>query len=136
MFRSLLKEEIDRRNIGVRKAAEQIGVSHCTIYAVFNGRPLEVKTAYAICKWMGVPLSTAVDEPQSVEAVSTAFEVLLRKVPELKNVFTEAVEELNNGCITPDDFRDIVDYAAYKIRKRKDSTGANKNHEAVDGGDQ
>jgi transcriptional regulator with XRE-family HTH domain len=132
MLSTLIKEELNRRNMGVRDAAKEIGVSHSTIYALFNGRPLEVETAYLICRWLKVPLATAVQEADNVQVAAAAIEVLIRKIPDLEKVLIEAVDELNKGNLTPDDFRDVIEFAAYKIQKRRDTH--RNNEEQTDGG--
>lgn len=117
MLSRLLREEIERRNIAVREAAKQIGVSHSTIYAIFNRKPLEVETAYLVCKWLNVPFAAAIDHDDCIETAAVAIEIMLRKVPALKDVFIQATQELNNGRLTPEDFNDVVEFAAFKILK-------------------
>lgn len=128
MLKMLLRQEIDRRRIGVRAAAKEIGISHSTVYAVFNDRPLEVDTAYLICKWLGVPLTSAVDQPEyTPDAAVAAIRLLLKAAPDLEKVFISAIDALKEGDLTPEDFQDVVEFAAYKIQRKRQLTTEAKN---------
>lgn len=128
MFRQILENEITKRKISVRDAAREIGISHTTLIAARDGtRRVDMDTALAIARWAGVPLSTIVMEADPVtykdNALIQAILMVIEAAPDLKEVFVNAAEELQNGTLTMGDFRDIVEYAGYKIRTRKEQKG-------------
>ncbi len=131
MFRTILENELERRNMSIREAAREIGISHTTLIAARDGtRAIDVGTALAIAKWVGVPLSTLVEEANPAEfeknSVLQALKIVLEAAPELEQVFREAANELAAGTLSLSDFRDITEYAAYKIRIRREQAQANE----------
>ncbi len=111
--------------MSVREAAREIGISHSTLIAAREGsRKTDVETALAIAKWLGVPLSTLIvdadKEAQERRAVYQAIDMVLQAAPELEQVFLTAAKELEQGVLQLSDFRDIVEYATYKIRIRRE----------------
>ncbi len=131
MFRTILENELERRNMSLREAAKEIGISHTTLIAARDGtRAIDVGTALAIAKWVGVPLSTLVEEAnpeeQEKNKVFQALKIVLEAAPELEQVFKQAANELAAGTLSLTDFRDITEYAAYKIRIRREQAQANE----------
>lgn len=120
MLGKLLVEAIERRGISQREAARQIGISHTTLVMVKKGRPLEVNTAYLICQWLGVPLTTAVEEVSDADRMMSRMTTLLKTAPELEQIFAIAAQEVEKGSLSPDDFKEIMAFAAFKIQQRRD----------------
>src|SRR5512146_439308 len=105
MFRTILENELERRGLSIREAAKEIGISHTTLMAARDGtRALDVGTALRIAKWVGVPLSTLVEEAnpdeQEKNEVMQAFQLVLEAAPELEHVFKEAAKELAAGTLS------------------------------------
>lgn len=116
MFRNLIANEIARRGISVREAARQIGLnSHGTLINVLNGRPMEVETAQMICKWLGVPLTAAVEDGAPEDKAIAAISAVLKAAPELEKLFIRAAEEVETGNLTITDFKEILDFIAFKL---------------------
>lgn len=131
MFREILENELQRRGLSVREAAKEIGISHTTLHAAKDGtRNLDVGTALLIAKWLKVPLSTIVEEanPDEYERNETlqAIQLVLEAAPELEQTFREAAKALSAGTLSLTDFRDITEYAAYKIRIRREQAETNE----------
>ena len=118
MFRSLMDNEIKRRGLTYRQAAEQMRLSHTTLYQIKNGRNMGVETATAICKWMGVPLSTVAAYPIEEDGVITAIKSILNTDPQLKSIFLEAAQEVDKNTLNLDDFKTLVDLVAFLIHRR------------------
>ena len=119
MLQTLLSEEILRRRLSYREAARQIGVSHTTIIAASRGRSVMTDAAKKIAVWLGVPLYVILDETdegRTFSRLGTLFEI----APDLRKVFIEAAQAVENGELTTDEFKDIVDFAAYKIRRKRE----------------
>jgi transcriptional regulator with XRE-family HTH domain len=122
MLNQLIQDALKRKNLSIREAARQIGISHSTLTYVLEGKTMEVHTADKICKWLGVPLSAAVESDDQLEKAIAAISVVLKAAPELEKVFIEAADEVNNGTMTIQDFHEIIEYAAYRIQKRKEAS--------------
>lgn len=121
MLSRLLEEELERRGVSLREAARQIGVSHTTLNMVKKNRPLEVNTAYLICQWLGVPITVAVEQGVSdSDMLISRIGALLTAAPELANILTVAAQEVEKGTLTSDDFKEIMQFAAFKIQQRRD----------------
>lgn len=131
MFRTILDNELEQRDMSIREAAREIGISHTTLIAARDGtRTLDVGTALKIAKWVGVPLSTLVEEanPEEFEKNSLfqALQLVLQAAPELEQTFRIAADELAAGTLSLSDFKDITEYAAYKIRIRREQAHNNE----------
>jgi transcriptional regulator with XRE-family HTH domain len=116
MFQTLLKAEIERRKLSYRKAAREIGIAHTTLIGAARGnRTLDTETAMAICQWLGVPVSAAIDDAESVYA---AVALVVRSSPVLVKAFEQAAQNVKNGILAPEDFDELVRYAAYLVHRR------------------
>jgi transcriptional regulator with XRE-family HTH domain len=51
----LLQQERQTRRLGLREAADEIGVSLATVYRVESGSGYHADTAAAILRWLGSP---------------------------------------------------------------------------------
>ncbi len=131
MLATLLDSEIKRRKITVRQAAAEMGLSHTTIYDVMKHRPLQVVTANTICKWLGVSITTALDEPACNDTTAAAISVILRHVPELATTFIEAAEAMEKGTMAPEDLLAVIEFMAYQIHKRKEALVLNERPAAI-----
>jgi transcriptional regulator with XRE-family HTH domain len=116
MFQTLLKAEIERRKLSYRKAAREIGIAHTTLIGAVRGnRTLDTETTTAICQWLGVPVSAAVDPGESVYA---AVALVVQSSPALVSVFEQAAQNVQTGILAPEDFDELVRYAAYLVHRR------------------
>jgi transcriptional regulator with XRE-family HTH domain len=120
MLGRLVEEKTRRLGISQREAARQIGVSATTLAAVSAGRPLEVNTAYLICSWLGVPLEAAVNRIPADKNLAVQITILLKAAPELEEIFSIAAKEVETGTLSSDDFREILEFAAFKIQQRRE----------------
>ncbi len=48
---SILKSEIARRNLSVRKASEHIGISHVTLLRILSGEMPNLETLSKLAEW-------------------------------------------------------------------------------------
>jgi transcriptional regulator with XRE-family HTH domain len=120
MFRTLVANEIARRGISVREAARQIGLqSHSTVVNLLAGKQMDIETADLVCKWLGVPLSTAFDEKDPEEQAIMLIRVLFHNAPELKMLFLRVADEVSQGNISIQDFKEIVSFTTWKLEEGK-----------------
>lgn len=131
IFGTKLEAEIKRRKVSYREASRQMGISHATLIGAVRGtRNIDLETAAAITKWLGVPLSDMITEPdpetQKRKSVVQDVQIVLDAAPQLEQVFVLASQELENGTLSLSDFKDIVEYAAFKIRIRREEAQQNE----------
>lgn len=112
----LLKEAIEKKGLSERKTAEAIGVSPTTIGRVLRGESIDVDTLVAICDWMNINPSHVLDSRLSGnDSLVAALTAIVESDPRLATVFDEALEKLYNQEIGPDDLRELLRYAAYRL---------------------
>jgi transcriptional regulator with XRE-family HTH domain len=134
MLGELLDERMKSMGISQREAGRQMGLSGTTIAAIIKNRPLEVHTAYIVCKWLGVPIEAAIGDLPTEEREWSQIVALLKTAPELADILRVAATEVVSGVLTPADFKDILEYAAYKIQKRKDKFNGEQRENSVGNG--
>jgi transcriptional regulator with XRE-family HTH domain len=141
MLAEILKERMAERDLALRPAAEQIGISHTTLARVLKGQQVDFETLQKLADWAGMSVSTVVNtfDPDEENAVLNAITALIESEPDLKDIFMDAGEMLKAGEISADDLKDIVAYAAYKLQRAKgihdeaSSKGAHRAHRRVSG---
>ena len=119
MISRLLDEEIKRRGISQRQAAQEIGVSHTTVAGVRAGKEIIVSTAYLICKWLNVPLTAAVDDISDEDRIVIQITNTLKAAPELEQIFFNSAKAVEEGDLTREDFQEIMEYISFKLQQRK-----------------
>ena len=120
---NLLQEAINKRGISNRAAAQEIGVSHSTVFRIIQGESVDYDTIIQVAKWLGVKPSTLFDADSLTEdALASKISALLQTEPQLAEVFEEAADRLAKGQISPDTMRDLVAFAAYRLKTVKDET--------------
>ena len=121
MLQKVMQRELERRGLNYREAAEEIGVTHTTIYRILQGENVNRDTLVKISDWTGVSIATllGMTENQGSQAIASLITGLIEKEPGLRSVFEEAYQSLLDGEIAVDDIRDIAVYAAYKLSLTK-----------------
>jgi hypothetical protein len=82
---------------------------------------MDLKTVEAIAKWMGMTLSTALGVVREDGSLNDQVAALIESEPRLAKLFADAAQDMKRGDLSPDDFREIIEYAAYKFSKRRKS---------------
>ena len=114
MLAKLLGNRIRERGISVRAAGREIGVAHTTIIRIIDGKPADIDTLEAVCKWMGVKVSDVL-EINTTGSIASKIALLVERIPALGVTLTRAVAAVEAGELSGEDLREIVPYAAYKI---------------------
>lgn len=127
MIKILLDEKMKKLGLSNREAARQIGVSHTTLNRILEGGDFDLTTLIQISNWLQVNPATLLGtlSPSADQTVSQCA-VLLQSVPALANVFAEAARRVAAGTMSPDTFRDLAAYAAFRVEIHK---GENIEHE-------
>ena len=134
MLQTLIKDRLHSRDISIREAAREIGISHTTLNRILTeGSNVDLPTIQTLATWLGVSLTTAIGIEDDKSDVASAVTALIETEPQLANTFVRAAKEVMDGTLTGDDFRDILEYAMYKINSRRANAAKSKNE--VSGGD-
>lgn len=118
MLAKLLKTALDEREISVREAAQEMGVSHTTVHRVLNGENPAHVTLLKITNWLGTPAEAfAVVERSSVDGIAGQLLVFIEKNPKLREEFTKVLKAYREGEINEHDVEDIINYVNYRLAK-------------------
>jgi transcriptional regulator with XRE-family HTH domain len=127
MLATLIKERMKERGLSLRKAAEEIGVSHPTLARILDGEPYTIETAQKLANWLGVPVADFIGPATGTpNDVAQSLASILAQEPKLMAVFTEAIERVNNGRMKPETLRELLAYAAFRLGQEEnagDGTG-------------
>lgn len=119
MLRDLVLERVKTRNLSVREAAKEIGVSHVTLGRLLDGGNLDLDTVGLISKWLGMSMANALGVYESDPTLQDTVAALIATKPQLADLFKRAATDLQRGEITPEDMREIIDYATYRFLARR-----------------
>ena len=112
----LLKEAVAKREISVRQAAKEIGVAHTTLGRIIEGDAFDTSTAEKIANWLHVTPSSLLDaRGVGDDALAAQISLLLQTEPGLKEIFQEAIQRVLDGNMSPDTFRELAQYTAYRL---------------------
>ena len=118
MLVELVSERIKSENISIREASRQIGMAHVTLIRLLEGGTVDLVTVDLVAKWLEVPTAVALGlRDDKCELVDTIV-ALIQTSPRLAKIFASSKDSLLKGDITPEEMRDIIDYAAFKVFKR------------------
>ena len=112
----LIEDRMQKNRYSIREVSRQVGVAHTTIIRVLGKETVDVDTLIKLCKWLGVSPAIALDGMIKTDrTLADQIATVLEAYPGLKEVFTEAMERLNRGEISPDTMADLIAYANYRL---------------------
>jgi transcriptional regulator with XRE-family HTH domain len=107
---------MEAEKLSLRKAAEQIGVSHSTLSRVLGGESFDVPTLEGISEWLGVDPGVLLGaKPGSRQELSIRIEQMLKANPDLSAVFEEALKRLDAGEVSSQAISELIAYAGYRL---------------------
>ena len=118
MLSEFLKKEMQARDLSVRQAAKEIGVSHSTIFRVLRGDPFDVQTLVQISNWLNVRPSTLLDNIGKSNTINQ-IALLVESNPGITGILDEALEAVSKQQADPAIVQDIIAYAMYKLSLQK-----------------
>jgi transcriptional regulator with XRE-family HTH domain len=81
-----------RGRLGIRAAAQEIGISSATLSRVENGHLPDLENFQKICRWLGVEMSSVVGAPAI--ATPSIARVHFKKKPTVKQETAHALAEM------------------------------------------
>jgi transcriptional regulator with XRE-family HTH domain len=120
MLAKLFTSELEKKHLSSRNAAKLVGIAHTTVIKVLKGEAVDIDVYEKVAKWLGVSLSTMLDARDDGDGGLTAkIGLIIEENPQLKSIFSEAVRDTLDGKLDPEDLKDIVEYAVYKLRAKR-----------------
>jgi transcriptional regulator with XRE-family HTH domain len=116
LLSKLLDEELKRRGLSIRQAASEMDVAHTTLMRLLDGDMPNLDTAIKAARWLGVqPASIINAEGVGSDALASQIAAVLEMEPAMSKVFEEAMGRVRRGDMSPSTFRDLANYAAYRL---------------------
>jgi len=112
----MLDDKMRQRNLSLREAGKEIGVSHTTISRILQGQAADIDTLIDMCKWLGISPSEVLDSNvEGSRGLGSRIATILEANPKLALVFEEAIGRLEKGEITPQTIDDLIAYMSYRL---------------------
>lgn len=118
MLQRLLDERIREKNISIREASRQIGVSHTTLIRIIGGEQCDIPTIAKITNWLGVSMSLVLG--QADDNLATTIAAFAASEPRLAMVLDKAMQRVLQRRMKPETLRDLLAYIAYRIGDNDD----------------
>lgn len=115
MFRSFLKDEMRRKKLSQKSAAQQIGITPLLLKDALKNKPVDEQTVEAICEWLDVPSSPLVTSAQ--EKVFDDYEKYMSSEPNLVTAVKFAAHLIKEGDINEDEFREVMEEAFIRAKQ-------------------
>lgn len=122
MLKRVLEERMRSGGLSARAVARETGLSHTTIIRILEGKNVDLDVITTICNWLGISVNNVLASDQNLDERSTLvadIAAVVEQEPGLAEVFKDAVEEIKNGTMEPNDLRDIISYAKFKIQSKR-----------------
>jgi len=124
MLAQLLSAELASKNISIRAAAREIGLSHTSIYRVLKGKNVDLLTLEKIALWMNIPLAllaNTLPREKSDSVITEKLNLLLFRNPSLKDILKIILDGFEANLLLEEDIEEILNFAAFKIVSRNKS---------------
>ena len=118
LISTLLAQKMRAEGLSTRDVASVTGVAHTTIMRVLKGRVVSVKTLQNIAQFLdvdpGMFVTTPGEDPEDTFAKDLA--AIIGREPQLLGVLKDAVAQVKAGELSADILREIMRYAAWRIK--------------------
>jgi transcriptional regulator with XRE-family HTH domain len=118
-LQSLVQSKLKAEKLSIRRAAHHIGISHTTLASFLQGSTVDLDTVTRVCQWLNISVRTALGFDTDSDTAS-AVAAILEAEPELGDIFRQAAESVSAGELPAEDFREIIQYAAIRLRMAKE----------------
>jgi len=117
---NLVKVKMEEENLSLRKAGKQAGVAHTTIDRVLKGLDVDLSTVEKISRWVGIPVSDAIDLKNAEEGFQGEIATLIALNPEFKEVFSALAKAITQGNISTDILIELTGFTSYRLQKYRE----------------
>jgi len=117
MLGALVQYKLQQDKLTVREGANRAGVSHTTLARIIQGSPVDIDTLVKICDWMEIQPADALNSMalKGDEKLISSIAILVEREPVLAKLFKDAMADVERGNLSPEDIREIISYAAYRL---------------------
>lgn len=120
MIKMLLKEELRKKGLSARAAAQEIGVAHTTVIRLLDGMPVDLETLRKVCSWLNVDVATILNTPDANEkSLVEKFACILQKNPGLRGLFDEYYDKMEHNEVSLVDLEEIMAFMIFRTYYRK-----------------
>jgi transcriptional regulator with XRE-family HTH domain len=110
-----------RRRGGLRKSAQEIGVSHSTLVRGLQGEPLSLSTLEGISAWSGVDLVRVIrlygSQLEEDQQVIARVAILMDQYPQLQSTLATSLANLSQ-----EDMLDIIEFIEFRASRSKEKS--------------
>lgn len=117
---NLIKVKMEEENLSLRKAGKQAGVAHTTIDRVLKGLDVDLSTVEKISRWVGIPVSDAIDLKNAEEGIQGEIATLIALHPEFGEVFSALAREITQGGLSTDILIELTGFISYRLQKYRE----------------
>jgi transcriptional regulator with XRE-family HTH domain len=129
MIQILLQDKISKLGLSNREAARQIGIAHTTLNRILEGGDFDLNTLVMISTWLSVNPATLLGTlSPSDDQMLSQLTTLLSTSPALADVFLKAAHRVAEKTMSPDTFRDLTAYAAFRMGLNGGETTIEQQH--------
>lgn len=114
-LRALIIEKARKEGLSYREIGEQVGMAHTTVSRILDGQQVRIDTLVKLAEWLQVDPSTLLPLSNGSDDLARTIAAIVSDVPELGEVFQNALDKMNRGEIRPEVVREIVRYAAWRM---------------------
>ena len=115
MLENLIREKMKEDGLSLRAFSRGAGANHSTVNKILNGGSVDVPILIKISDYLGVSPSTLLDT-MGADGLAAKVSALLEAEPRLRELFTQLVQDFENGEVSQSDVSDIIKYAAFKLQ--------------------
>ena len=128
---NLLAEKQNQEGISTRELGRRIGIAHTTIARILDGQAVDLDTIEKVAEYLQVNVVDLLNVGSKVktEALGAQVALLCQMEPRLVKVFRGAMHGVNKDEIPPEALRDIIRYAAFRIKMETDEKYSSVQHE-------
>lgn len=133
LLQHLVYEKMNKDNLSLRNVADATGISHTTISRIVKGGDVDIDTLLTVCKWLEVSPSHVLDGYKTDEDnLEARIASLLDLNPNLREVFTEAMDRYEEGDVSAQAIEELLAYAAFRIGVEKMEDEVDPSEEDID----
>ena len=126
MYQRLLQDRIDARRLSIRRAAQEIGISHTTLRRLIAGDPADLDTLDKVSTWLGVNLPDLLRDQENAERGDTVFAFFAAAHPDLYDALLRMVNQVNVGLFSASEIAALTSFADFLLfRDEGERSGRN-----------